>query len=718
MSNQDNVANKWADSYAPSTKNSCPETILRKIPSTAQSLSSEESRYLTQRESTISTAWHQLLQNATLGYNLAEFSQFPRVGMAIGGAGFRGALFGQAVLSAFSDRSATARSKRDSFSLAGGVGLAYSGSAGGSFLNPGKDQDVFQFRRALSSSGFMLNMDMVTPGGNNILSQNNQHYYGSILSNVYSKGQAGFQPSLTDIWSRMLSYHIVNGTTPDNFYTNETSHGADSLLSDLLNQPAFQDNQAPFPIYTLHTQDSNQEQDGSGVIYEISPFEMGSYESTLNAMVQTKYLGTRLNEDGSLNGDCVTGFDQVGFVSGTSSNPFYNPNDGNQPNVTGFDSDAVNAFNYLLGKLKDQVKSQRYDVGNWPNPFMNINKGTYQEWNQEWLNLGSAKNYIPIEPLMVKARNMSVIVAIDATGETTDNLWPDGTAMQNAAKRIQTILNETHQAFPPIPKDFLGTGVTLHPTFFGCNATALSDYPMIIYIPNAPPADGSDPVTNPDGFKTSYSQEHQDLFYDQSYMSATGGYIPNRLGSDPNFLNCLKCATIDRARLMAQPPIVRSQTCQTCFDRYCYNPDNQPSSKAIVGRKLVFTDPDLKNEGFLQQHRVQLGVGIAAAVVALLVIIVAFIFWRRRSRSHTSRRRGIPPILNTGAAKYAPIHDEGDVWSSHETAYDPAVHQYEMSPPSQYDAQSPPSQDVHYRDPYAYNPSPGFTPRTPSGFSR
>lgn len=41
--------------------------------------------------------------------------------------------------------------------------------------------------------------------------------------------------------------------------------------------------------------------------------EMGSYDPALSAFAPTKYLGTRNN---SL---CVTGYDQAGFVAGSSS---------------------------------------------------------------------------------------------------------------------------------------------------------------------------------------------------------------------------------------------------------------------------------------------------------------------------------------------------------------------------------------------------------------
>ena len=50
---------------------------------------------------------------------------------------------------------------------------------------------------------------------------------------------------------------------------------------------------------------------------------MGSYDPALTAFMPSKYLGTRLNNGQPANTTaCVTGFDQAGFVFGTSSSLF------------------------------------------------------------------------------------------------------------------------------------------------------------------------------------------------------------------------------------------------------------------------------------------------------------------------------------------------------------------------------------------------------------
>lgn len=46
----------------------------------------------------------------------------------------------------------------------------------------------------------------------------------------------------------MISYHFLNGTTEDNFFTNDSSHGAGILWSNIPNQPTFQNLSVPYPI--------------------------------------------------------------------------------------------------------------------------------------------------------------------------------------------------------------------------------------------------------------------------------------------------------------------------------------------------------------------------------------------------------------------------------------------------------------------------------------
>jgi lysophospholipase len=57
--------------------------------------------------------------------------------------------------------------------------------------------------------------------------------------------------------------------------------------------------------------------------HQITPLEFGSWDPNLSSMVNITFVGTNLTNGKPDNGDsCVTGFDQAGFVMGTSASLF------------------------------------------------------------------------------------------------------------------------------------------------------------------------------------------------------------------------------------------------------------------------------------------------------------------------------------------------------------------------------------------------------------
>lgn len=69
------------------------------------------------------------------------------------------------------------------------------------------------------------------------------------------------------------------------------------------------------------------------MVSQVSPFEMGSWDPSLSAMVNLTHVGTHLS-NGKPGNDtaCVTGFDEAGFIIGTSSSLFNVSAIGNPPN--------------------------------------------------------------------------------------------------------------------------------------------------------------------------------------------------------------------------------------------------------------------------------------------------------------------------------------------------------------------------------------------------
>ena len=74
-----------------------------------------------------------------------------------------------------------------------------------------------------------------------------------------------------------------------------------------------------------------------------------------------------------------------------------------------------------------------------------------------------------------------------------------GFTLYATRNRTQQVTTSVVQEFPPIPDiqaDFGRLGLNRRPTFFGCDPKeSLAEFPLLVYIPNAPPVDGSDPVT-------------------------------------------------------------------------------------------------------------------------------------------------------------------------------------------------------------------------------
>ncbi|THH05817.1 hypothetical protein EW145_g4517 [Phellinidium pouzarii] len=611
--------------YAPNVNVECPSTpLLRTFSTDNQSLNTLEQDYIQQKEAVSPQAWKAWLGNGSaLGYNLSQFeAHFPRIAIAACGGGLRAALYDVGSLSGFDARN-------DSSVAAGTGGLLQvasylSGLSGGSwavgslFFNdfpPMHDLVLGDSQSGLS--GWELSTDLAAPAGDDLFNKDNQYYYGSLLWSVYAKADKGLDTN--------------------NFFTNDSSHGAGILWSNMPNIPAFANHSLPFPIIMADSRPIGSNLTtilaNTATVYEITPFEFGSFDPGLQAMTNTSFIGTHLNNGQPPNATgCVQGFDQASFMIGTSASLFNQILDTVHNTLQSFDPGDSSGLLYVLERQLTEVRTRSNDVANWPNPFQSINSDTFHDSNSSWLDLiDGATNIenVPIGPLFVKARGIDVVVALDGSADTSFS-WPNGTSMLFSQQRFQEVLSETHQAFPPIPEtaaDFLNTGASLRPTFFGCfPAQNPPEFPLVLYFPNAPPSNGDDPVTNTDTFKLSYTDIHTSLFLDQIQAVTRGGFVPNEKGADPNFGNCLQCAAIDRARYKVNPTVPRSSICSQCFQQYCYDQGNPPAASEIVGRTLAFKDPDPQGvsqvEGFLSKNKIALILGL----VGLAVVTIASIF--------------------------------------------------------------------------------------------
>jgi lysophospholipase len=115
-------------------------------------------------------------------------------------------------------------------------------------------------------NGWLLDLDLFLPNGINIFNEENQAFFGSIIWSVMAKAKTGLwvlvflewlihldtsanrDTSLTDAWSRALSFHFLNQTTRENFFTNDSQHGANLLWSHIPDSRSFQDRLVPLPL--------------------------------------------------------------------------------------------------------------------------------------------------------------------------------------------------------------------------------------------------------------------------------------------------------------------------------------------------------------------------------------------------------------------------------------------------------------------------------------
>ena len=214
----------------------------------------------------------------------------------------------------------------------------------------------------------------------------------------------------------------------------------------------------------------------------------------------------------------------------------------------------------------------RLDSAAVPNPFFGVAPDVYPDSDQTILTLvdgGMDGEVTPYQPLLVKARGVDTIFAIDAVADSDDN-WAEGQSM--IATQDRTKLYSSSYSFPTVPittDEFVSEGLTTRPTFFGCNADASTDVPLVIYVANGGPPLGEAPVTNTDTDDLEYPLNQVAAMLDQAFDIATQGITNGTDIKDPEWPACLACAVVDRSRRSLG--VERSGVCASCMTKYCYN---------------------------------------------------------------------------------------------------------------------------------------------------
>ena len=361
-----------------------------------------------------------------------------------------------------------------------------------------------------------------------------------IVADIEAKNAAGFSPTLTDPYARLLGYLLLE----------QPLGGVSDLVSGLSSQSQYTSHSVPFPIITCLGNDISTGQcdpPANAKQYEFSPYEFGSWDSGIAAFTPTQYLGSSLsNGQPTTPGVCETRFDNLGFIMGTSSNVF-NEICANNTTLPGDFGTLSTDLNALLAKVHTVTTKDEYAV--YPNPFYNFASSPAVS-SMKQLTLvdgGESDQNNPIWPFL--HRSVDVIIVSDNSADTSDN-YPDGSELYSTYVQAQAA---GLSKMPIIPSSsvFLAQGLNKRPTFFGCNSPSTA---TIVYLPNTNYTFDSGQSTA----RLEYSKS------DARAMVANGNLIGN-YNNSPTWATCLGCG------IMKKSGASLPSTCTGCFSTFCYN---------------------------------------------------------------------------------------------------------------------------------------------------
>lgn len=212
--------------------------------------------------------------------------------------------------------------------------------------------------------------------------------------------------------------------------------------------------------------------------YEFTPYEFGSWDDGIAAFTQIQYLGSSLtNGAPTVPGKCVTGYDNQGYVLGTSSSLFNegcasSPSDDTLPSAA-----LTSALEGLVTKA--HAASTRDEYAAYPNPFYNLATSPRVAGQAE-LDLvdgGEALQNNPIWPFL--HRSIDALIVNDNSADTSDN-FPNGSEILTTYVQAQRAGLARMPIIPSV-ETFVAQGLNKRPTFFGCyNASQMT----IVYMPN------------------------------------------------------------------------------------------------------------------------------------------------------------------------------------------------------------------------------------------
>lgn len=530
-------------------------------------------------------------------------SELPNIGIAMSGGGWRALMNGAGALKAFDSRT-------DNNTGAGKLGgllqssTYLAGLSGGGWLVGSMFINNFTTIGALQAddTGSVWefgNSVLKGPAKSGLQILNTAEYYGSLSDSVTGKQDAGFDISLTDVWGRALSFQLINATDGGPAYTWSSI----SLTED------FQDANTPFPILVADARAPGETLiPGNTTVYEFNAFEMGTWDPTAYGFIPMQYLGTNFTAGAVPNNDkCVRGFDNCGFIMGTSSSLF------NQFLLNLNGTDIPESLRNIVSSILTTLSSDNNDIADYtPNPFFHYNPESNPSANSSRLTLvdgGEDLQNIPLHPLIQPNRHVDVIFAVDSSADT-NYFWPNATALVATYERsLADVANGT--TFPSIPDQntIVNLGLNTHPTFFGCNTSNMTDginVPLVVYIPNSPYITFSN-------FST-FALETNNTYRDAVILNGQNVATMGNGTADETWPVCVGCAILSRSLERTRTDI--PDVCNRCFERFCWNGTVDSSQPRPYEPTPILGEINIANSAATRSINL-LAVGLAGAAVAI-----------------------------------------------------------------------------------------------------
>jgi lysophospholipase len=521
----------------------------------------------------------------------------PNIALSFSGGGYRALLNGAGGLAAFDDRTAGStnaghlggllQASTYVSALSGGgwmIGSIYANNFTSveAITSQGNDTSIWQFQNSLFEG----------PPTRGIQLLSTAQYFENLISTVNDKADSdagNFNTSITDLYGRGLSFQLINASDGAPAYT----------FSSIQDGPKFSTGEAPMPILV-----ADERSPGdliislNATVFEFNPYEMGSFDPTTYGFAPLKYIGSNFSQ-GQLPQDqsCIAGFDNLGFVMGTSSSLF------NQIFLTLDSFNVPDIVRNLASSILTRIGRDSNDIADYtPNPFYQFHTETNPSASHKRLTLvdgGEDLQNIPLNPVIQPVRQVDVIFAVDSSADTIEaddpsQNWPNGTALVATYQRANTpIMNSTSFPYIPGQDTFVALGLNNRPTFFGCNSKNVTKGnnipPLIVYLPNSPYVFWSNTSTFD---KLSYTLGERAGMIENGYDVVTQGNSTREGAS--NWPTCVGCAVLSRS--LERNGQAVPDVCKQCFQQYCWNGTTVEKS-APYNPQMIFKEVNASDSG-------------------------------------------------------------------------------------------------------------------------